>query len=67
MAGHVARVGACSVLMGKPEGKRPIGEPARRWDNNMRADLKNLGGKNLDLIEKSQAFFNRFFFFFFFC
>jgi hypothetical protein len=31
--------------MGKPEGKRPIGEPCRRWENNIRVDLKNLDKK----------------------
>lgn len=43
--GHVARVGACRVLMGKPEAKRPIGKPSRKWENNMRVDLKNLKKK----------------------
>ena len=45
-AGHVARVGvergAYGVLVGKPEGKGPLGRPRRRWVDNIRMDL--LGG-----------------------
>ena len=43
-AGHVARVGeervAYGVLVGKPEGKRPLGRPRRRWVDNIRTDLQ---------------------------
>jgi hypothetical protein len=42
-AGHVARMGekwnAYRLLVGKPEGKRPLGRPRRRWVNNIRMDL----------------------------
>jgi hypothetical protein len=42
-AGHVARMGekrnAYRLLTGKPEGKRPIGRPRRRWVDNVRMDL----------------------------
>ena len=42
--GHVARMGEerglCRVLVGKPEGKRPLGRPRRRWVDNIRMDLK---------------------------
>jgi hypothetical protein len=31
------------VLMGKPEGKRPLGRPRRRWDNGIRIDLREIG------------------------
>jgi hypothetical protein len=38
-AGHVARMGekrnACMILVGKPEGKRPLGRPRRRWEDNI--------------------------------
>jgi len=38
-AGHVARIGeergVCRVLVGKPEGKRPLGRPRRRWVDNI--------------------------------
>ena len=46
-AGHVARMGeergACRVLVGKPEGKRPLGRPRRRWVDNIRMDLQEVG------------------------
>jgi hypothetical protein len=32
-----------NVLMGKPEGKRPIGRPRRRWENGIRMDLRGIG------------------------
>jgi hypothetical protein len=41
--GHVARMGekrnAYRILVGKPEGKRPLGRPRRRWGDNIRMDL----------------------------
>ena len=43
LAGHVERIGeetgVYRVLVGKPEGKRPLGRPRRRWVNNIRIDL----------------------------
>ena len=46
-AGHVARMGeergVYWVLMGKPEGKRPMGRPSRRWVDNNRMYLQELG------------------------
>ena len=43
MGGHVARMGekrgVYRVLMGKPEGKRPLGRPRHRWDDNIKMDL----------------------------
>ena len=42
-AGHVARMGEMRgvyrVSVGKPEGKRPIGRPKRRWEDNIKMDL----------------------------
>ena len=35
--------GAYRVLVGKPEGKRPLGRPRRRWVDNIRMDLKDVG------------------------
>jgi len=32
------------VLVGKPEGKRPLGRPRRRWEDNIKMDLQELGG-----------------------
>ena len=42
------------VLVGKPEGKRPLGRPRRRWEDNIKMDLQEVrcGGK--DWIEMSQ-------------
>jgi hypothetical protein len=45
--GHVTRIGeernACRLLVGKPEGKRPLGRPRRRWVDNIRMDLGEVG------------------------
>ena len=45
--GHVERVGeereVYRVLVGKPEGKRPLGRPRRRWVDNIRMDLQEVG------------------------
>jgi hypothetical protein len=35
--------GAYRVLVGKPEGKRPLGRPRRRWEDNIRMDLQEVG------------------------
>src|SRR5215469_13928162 len=47
-AGHVARMGECRgvhrVLVGKPEGKKPLGRPRRRWEDNIKMDLEDVGG-----------------------
>jgi hypothetical protein len=46
-SGHVVRIGerrgACMVLVGKPEGKRPLGRPRLRWEGNIKMDLKEIG------------------------
>ena len=46
-AGHVASMseekGTYGVLVGKPEGKRPLGRPRRRWEDNIRMDLQEVG------------------------
>jgi hypothetical protein len=34
------RRNACRILVGKPEGKRPLGRPRRRWVDNIKMDLK---------------------------
>jgi hypothetical protein len=47
LARHVARMAerrcVCSVLVGKTEGKRPLGRPTRRWEGNIHVDLQELG------------------------
>jgi hypothetical protein len=57
-AGHVALRGesrrVCSVLMGKSEGKRPLGRPRHRWKDNIRMDLQEVGCRSMDWIELAQ-------------
>jgi hypothetical protein len=36
------------VLVGKPEGKRPLGRPRRRWEDNIRMDLQEVGCGGMD-------------------
>jgi hypothetical protein len=38
-----AEIKVYKVLMGKPEGKRPLGRPRRRWENGIRMDLREIG------------------------
>ena len=45
-AGHVARMGrrgTYTVLVGKPEGRRPFVRPRRRWEDNIKMDLREVG------------------------
>jgi len=57
-AGHVARTGeergVYRVLVGKPEGKRPLGRPRGRWVDNIRMDLKEVGCGYIDWIGLAQ-------------
>ena len=57
-AGHVARMGeekgVYRVFVGKPEGKRPLGRPRRRWVDNIRMDLQEVECGNLDWIGLAQ-------------
>ena len=57
-AGHVARMGeergVYRVLVGKPEGKRPLGRPRRRWVDNIRMDLQEVGCGYMDWIGVAQ-------------
>jgi len=57
-AGHVARMGeergVYRVLVGKPEGKRPLGRPRRRWVGNIRMDLREVGCGYMDWIGLAQ-------------
>jgi hypothetical protein len=51
-AGHVARMGATRgvyrVLVGKPEGKTQLGRPWRRWEDNIKMDLQEVGCGGMD-------------------
>ena len=57
-AGHVAGMeegsGVHKVLVGKPEGKRPLGRPRRRWENNIKMDLQEIGCGVMDWMELAQ-------------
>jgi len=46
--------GVYMVLVGKPEGKRPLGRPSRRWVGNIRTDLQKAGGGYMDWIGLAQ-------------
>jgi hypothetical protein len=51
-SGHVARMGdekgVYRVLVGKPEGKRPLGRLMRRWEDNIKMDLQEVGCRGMD-------------------
>jgi hypothetical protein len=57
-AGHVTRMGEerrlYKVLVGKPEGKRPLGRPRLRWENEIRMDLREIGLRGVDWIRLAQ-------------
>ena len=42
------------VLVGKLEGKRPLGRPRRRWEDNIKIDLQEVGGGRVDWMELAQ-------------
>jgi hypothetical protein len=44
----------CTVLVGKPKGKRPLGRPRRRWEENIKMDLQEVGCGVMDWIELTQ-------------
>jgi len=48
------RRGVYRVLVGKHEGKRPLGRPRRRWENNIKMDLQEVGCGGIDWIELAQ-------------
>ena len=56
--GHVVcmgeRRGIYRILVGKPEGKRPLGRPRHRWEDNIKMDLQEVGRGGMDWIEVSQ-------------
>jgi hypothetical protein len=57
-AGHVALMGeerkVYKVLVGKPEGKRPLGRPRHRWEDGIRMDLREIGLEGVDWIRLAQ-------------
>jgi hypothetical protein len=52
MGGYIARTGemrnAYNILVGKPEWKRPLGRPRRRWEDNIRMDLREVVWKDVE-------------------
>jgi hypothetical protein len=56
--GHVARMGevrgAYNILVGKPEGRRPLEIPRRRWEDNIKMDLREIGFGDVDWIHLAQ-------------
>jgi len=58
LAGHVARMGEWRgmyrVSVGKPEGKKPLGRLRRRWEDNIKMDLQEVGCGGMDWIELAQ-------------
>ena len=57
-AGHVARMeegrSAFKILTDKPTGKRPLGRPRRRWEDNIRMDLEAIGVNAGNLVDSAQ-------------
>jgi hypothetical protein len=57
-AGHVARLGekqnAYRIVVGKREAKRPLGRPIRRWVDNIKMDLREIGWDGVDWIDLAQ-------------
>jgi hypothetical protein len=50
-AGHVARMG---ILVGRTEGKRPLGRPRRRWVDSIKMDLREIGWDRVDWMDRAQ-------------
>jgi hypothetical protein len=56
--GHIERMAekrnAYRILVGKPEGKKPLGRPGRRWVGNIKTDLRERGWDGIDWIDLAQ-------------
>jgi len=57
-ADHVARMGKkrrlYSILVGRPDGRRPLGRPRRRWEDNIRIDLREIGVRDRNWLDIAQ-------------
>jgi hypothetical protein len=57
-AWHVARMGetrnAYRILVGNPEGRRPLGRPRRRWVDDIKMDLREIGWDGVDWVDLAQ-------------
>jgi len=47
--------GVYRVLVGKPEGNRPLGRPRRRWEDNIKMNLQEMGCEGVDWIELARV------------
>ena len=54
VGGMGGRRGGYRVLMGRPEGRRPLGRPSRRWEDNIKTVLQEVGCGGMDWIDLSQ-------------
>ena len=58
MAGHVARMeesrSSFKIVTGRPTGKRPLGRPRRRWEDNIRMDLEDIGINSDNWVDSAQ-------------
>jgi hypothetical protein len=58
MGGHVAHMGevrdAYNILVGRPEGRRPLGRPMCRWEDNIKMDLREIVFGDVDLVHWTQ-------------
>jgi hypothetical protein len=56
--GHAVYMGegrcVCSMLVAKPEGKRPLGRPRHRWEDNIKVDIQEVGYRGMDFNELAQ-------------
>jgi hypothetical protein len=56
--GHVVHMGegrgAYRILVGRPEGRRPLGRPRHRWEDNIKMDLQEVGWAGMDWIDMAQ-------------
>jgi hypothetical protein len=48
------KTNTCRILVGKPEGKRPLGRPRRKWVENIKMDLRDIGWDGIDWIDLAQ-------------
>jgi hypothetical protein len=51
---RIYRRGVHRVLVGRPEGRRPVGRPRCRWEDNIKRDLQEFGGGFGDWVERAQ-------------
>jgi hypothetical protein len=51
---HGEKRNICRILVGNPEGKRSLGRPRRKWENNIKVDLRKMGWDGMDWIDLAQ-------------